>query len=252
MNWFSSAVEGAGLSRHGSPTVLVAIISAAVLGGLLTYSISSVVALGLIVFFGLIGFLLEALFVTASARKRQLAKLWPEVLDCIQSAVSSGSSLSDSVSELAQNGPAQLRGYFDKFSNRIDSGWSFDQAIDETKAEFGNVNSDRLMELLRLVSHSGAVALPKMLREQSLSLRDELTVGGQIEAKQGWVSGTAKIAVTAPWIVVAMLSSRPENIAAYNSLAGISVLVTGFLVSIFAYRLVILFGSIPESPRVFR
>jgi tight adherence protein B len=75
---------------------------------------------------------------------------------------------------------------------------------------------------------------------------------GQIEAKQGWVSGTAKIAVAAPWIVVAMLSSRPENISAYNSLAGVTVLILGFVVSIFAYRIVILFGSIPENPRIFR
>ncbi|CAB4631080.1 unannotated protein [freshwater metagenome] len=252
MIWFRSAVEGAGLARYGSTTVALTLICIGVVAGLASYSATRVLALGLITCFGALIFLFEALVMGARTRKRQLAKLWPEVVDSIQSAVSSGYSITDSISELGHNGPIHLRPYFERFAQRMDAGWRFDQAIDESKAEFGNEHADRLFELLRMVSKSGSALLPTVLRLQSQNIRSELSLIGQIEAKQGWVSGTAKIAVAAPWIVVAMLSSRPENISAYNSLAGLTVLILGFAVSIFAYRIVILFGSIPENPRVFR
>lgn len=252
MIWFRSAVEGAGLAKYGTTSIGLSLIGLGVLAGLASYSVTKVLALGLITCFGLCIFLLEALVLSARTRKRQLANLWPGVVDSIQSAISSGYSITDSLAELGHNGPIQLRPYFERFANRIDSGWQFEQAIDESKAEFGNEHADRLLEVLRIVSRSGSASLTSVLRQQSQNLRDELSLIGEIEAKQGWVSGTAKIAVAAPWIVVAMLSTRPENISAYNSLAGVTLLILGFVISVFAYRMVILFGSIPDSPRVFR
>lgn len=252
MIWYRSAVEGAGLAKYGSTAVTLALVCIGILAGLASYSATKVLAMGLITCFGVLIFLIEALVVGARARRRQLAKLWPGVIDSIQSAVSSGYSITDSISELGHYAPLPLRPFFERFSHRIDAGWRFDQTIDELKAEFGNEHADRLFELLRLVSKSGSATLPTVLRQQAQNIRNELSLIGQIEAKQGWVSGTAKIAVAAPWIVVAMLSSRPENVSAYNSLAGLSVLMLGFVISIFAYRIVILFGSIPEGPRVFR
>jgi tight adherence protein B len=252
LNWFRSAVEGAGLSKYGTTAIALALICCGILGGLTIYSATKVFALGLITCFGAWILLAEALVVGSRARRRHLAKLWPEAVDSIQSAISSGYSITDSLSELGHNGPTKLRPYFERFAKRIDAGWRFDQAIDETKSEFGNQHADRLFELLKLVSRSGSSSLPSVLRNQSQNIREELSIIGHIEAKQGWVSGTAKIALAAPWIVVTMLSSRAENISAYNSVAGVTVLLLGFAVSVFAYRLVILFGSMPESPRVFR
>jgi tight adherence protein B len=74
---------------------------------------------------------------------------------------------------------------------------------------------------------------------------------GQLESKQGWVSGTAKLAVASPWIIVAMLSIRPENAAIYNSTSGAVVLLVGFLISIGAYRVIHLMSLLPQQPRVF-
>ena len=72
-----------------------------------------------------------------------------------------------------------------------------------------------------------------------------------MDSKQGWVSGTAKIAVAAPWVVVAMLSSREENAVIYNTPEGAAILLLGFVVCVVAYRLVHLLGSLPQQPRVF-
>lgn len=251
MKWFRSSVEGAGLSRYGSASVLLAFIAAAAMVGWLAVAAFKVWPLGVFLSLGAFAFLLEALALTARARRRQLTKLWPEVVDAIYSAIISGLSLADAIDELSLTGPIRVRPSFLRFSQRLDSGWSFDAAIDELKSEFGELHADRLCEVLRLVSASGSESLAASLRDQSANLRRDLVLAGQIEAKQGWVAGTAKIAVAAPWIVVAMLSTRTENAAAYNSAAGIAILFLGFVISLFAYRLVHLLGGLPETPRVF-
>jgi tight adherence protein B len=107
------------------------------------------------------------------------------------------------------------------------------------------------LELLGLVSEAGGAGLLSSLREQVRLVRQELAFSGEIASKLGWITGTAKIAVGAPWLIVAMLSTRPENATAYASTAGSLVLIVGLFVSVFAFKLVQTLGVLPESPRVF-
>lgn len=252
MKWLSSTVEGAGLARHGTLAVSAGILLLATFVAWLAASAFKVIWLGVFVGLGTIAFALEALLILAATRRRNLVKLWPEVIESIYSAVVSGLSLADAIDELALKGPIAVRANFQRFSLRLDSGWSFNNAIDYLKSEFGEVHSDRLCEVLRLVSSLGSEALASSLKNQAAYLREEFSVLGQIEAKQGWVLGTAKIAIAAPWLVVAMLSMRSENAMVYNSASGFSILLVGFLVSLFAYRLVQTFGALPSMPRVYQ
>lgn len=252
MRWFRSNVEGAGLSHLGAPVVLAAIVLVALTSAWLIGSLFKVVALGFFVGLGVLAFELEALVAFANSRRRNLIKLWPEVIDSIYSAVAAGFSLADAIDELSLRGPLRIRDSFLRFSTRLDNGWNFSQAVDEIKAEFGEAHADRLCEVLRLTADQGSESLARTLKRQSQNLREELATLGQIEAKQGWVLGTAKIAIAAPWLVVAMLSLRSENAQVYNTLPGISILLLGFVVSIFAYRLVQQMGGLPTIPRVFQ
>jgi tight adherence protein B len=122
-------------------------------------------------------------------------------------------------------------------------------AIDSLKSRIGEVHADKFCEVLRLVNTSGSESLALSLNQQSQNLRGELSLSGQLEAKQGWVLGTAKIAVVAPWIVVALLSLRSENAQVYNSAIGVQVLFAGFVICVVAYRLVNSLGTIPSQPR---
>ena len=251
MRWFRSTVEGAGLSRFGPAVVLFGIVCASFSAGLVVIQVFRVPALGAFVCLGIFALQLESLAGLARVRRRELAKLWPEVIDSIHSAVSSGMTLIDAIEQLSSLGPIRLRGYFATLSHRVDSGWNFESALGELKNELGEVHADRLCELLLLVSSAGSDSLLQTLRQQSKNLRRDIAQASQIESKQGWVSGTAKIAVAAPWIVVALLSARSENAAVYNTSSGAVILLLGFLVSVFAYRLVHFMGALPEQPRIF-
>ena len=251
MRWFRSVVEGAGLAKYGEGAVALSLTAVSITSGLMSFQLFKVPALSVFIVLGLFAMLIESLSTMAKNRRRELSRLWPEVLDAIHSAIASGMSLADSFDDMAARGPQRLRPHFLTLTQRIDSGWAFAEAIDELKSNLGEVHADRLCEVLRLVSSTGSESLGATLRHQAISLRRDLALTGQLDSKQGWVSGTAKIAVAAPWVVVAMLSSREENAVIYNTPEGAAILLLGFVVCVVAYRLVHLLGSLPQQPRVF-
>lgn len=251
MRWLRSSVEGAGLAKFGLWRVVLAISAVSAVAGSWAFGATRVFALGVCLGLGAFGFGLELLNLRAKSRRRELARLWPEVVDSLQSAASSGIGFTEGFAELAQRGPLALRVHFAGFIHRIDSGSPVTSALDWLKHELGEIHADRLLELLQVVAEAGGEGYQEALRNQSRQLRDDLTLWGQLESKQGWVGGTAKIAVSAPWVVVAMLSARPENAAIYNSADGATVLGIGFVVSVFAYRFIHLLGALPSAPRVF-
>jgi tight adherence protein B len=188
--------------------------------------------------------------VRAKQRSDQLAKLWPEVLDSLQSAASSGLGIIDSLEEVARSGPLRIRTAFQELVERIDAGLGMDQCLDWFKSQLGQIQADRFVELIRIVNRSGGVGYLDSLRDQALRTRSEIALWAELDSKQGWVTGTAKLAIIAPWIVVATLAARAENIAIYNTLEGTGVLVIGLLVSLIAYRFVGLLGSLSKPGRV--
>jgi tight adherence protein B len=197
-----------------------------------------------------IGSSFEALRLRAKQRSDQLAKLWPEVLDSLQSAASSGYGIVDSLEEISKTGPLRIRPPFQELVQRIDSSFGLDRSLDWFKSQLGQVQADRFVELIRIVHSSGGVGYLDSLRAQALRTRSEIALWAELDSKQGWVTGTAKLAIVAPWIVVGTLAARAENVAIYNTAEGTGVLVAGLLVSLIAYRIVGLLGSLSKPGRV--
>ena len=83
-------------------------------------------------------------------------------------------------------------------------------------------------------------------------LREDMRTRGELEARQSWTVNGAKVAVAAPWLVLALLSSRPQAAAAYATGAGAVILLIGAVVSVIAYRLMLRLGRLPEEERTLR
>jgi tight adherence protein B len=243
-------IESAGLARYSSSQLLFLVISSALI--LASWVQLSFEVLGLTIFSALatLGTSLEALRLRAKQRSDQLAKLWPEVLDSLQSAASSGFGIVDSLDEVSRGGPSRIRPAFQELVQRIDSGFGMDQSLDWFKSHLGQIQADRFVELIRIVNRSGGSGYLDSLRDQALRTRSEIALWSELDSKQGWVTGTAKLAIVAPWIVVATLAARAENVAIYNTAEGTAVLIVGLLVSVMAYRMVGLLGSLSKPSRV--
>jgi tight adherence protein B len=251
MKWFRLQLEATGLSRFSPIQSLVFTLALALLVASWVQISFGVLGLSLFSFLAVPGIGLELLKMWGNQRSDHLTKLWPEIIDSLQSAASSGFGIVDSLDEISRSGPLRVREVFSELVQRIDSGLGIDSSLDWFKAQFGIPQADRLAELIRIVQRSGGLGYLEALRNQSLQTRLEIALWGELESKQGWVSGTAKLAIVAPWIIVATLSSRPENVAIYNTNQGVTVLLLGLLVSLVAYRIVGLMGTLARPGRLF-
>ena len=244
------ALEAAGISRFSPAQFLLGIIVLSTF--LATWIQLSFGILGLTIFSALatVGLGLESLRLRGKRRVDQMTRLWPEVLDGLESAATSSYGVIDSLEQLARVGPPRVQPIFQELVDRIDSGFGVDQSLDWFKSQFGSLQADRLVELIRIVHRSGGGGYIDSLREQSASTRSEIALWGELESKQGWVTGTAKLAIIAPWIIIATLAARDENVAIYNTTEGTGILSVGLIVSLIAYRLVNLMGLLSKPGRV--
>lgn len=251
LNWFRSTTGSAGFTAQQSIWLCSAILAAASFVGAILYQPTHILAFALSGSILTLAFCLDYLTIRARMRRRQIAQAWPEVLDSLVSASTSGFSVFDSLMELATSGPASIRPYFKQLEKDVESGLELNVSLERMRDSMADLNVDRLVELVGVVSVAGGQGFYLALRNQAKQAREDLALRGELESKQGWVSGTAKVAILAPWLVVGMLCARQENIAAYSSYQGSTILIIGLIVSIFAYRLVQLLGSTSQPQRVF-
>ena len=188
----------------------------------------------------------------ARHRRRALRAVWPEAVDHLASGVRAGLSLPEAVAQLGHRGPAELREPFSRFAQDYRAGGRFGDALDALKERLADPVADRIVEALRLTREVGGQDLGKLLRTLSGFLREDAATRGELEARQSWTVNGARVAVAAPWIVLALLSTRPETAQAYDTPAGITVLVVGGLCAVVAYRAMLRIGRLPAERRVLR
>lgn len=189
------------------------------------------------------------------ARGRRLRRsrraLWSDVCDLLVSAVRAGLSLPDAVSALGTSGPPALRPAFLRFADDMAASGHFDSSALRLKATLADPVADRIVETLRMARQVGGTELTTVLRALSGSVRADATLRAEVEARQSWVRGAAVVGVVAPWIVLGLLTLRPEGAAAYATAAGVVVVLVGAAVSVIAYRITLRLGRLPEPQRWF-
>ena len=191
--------------------------------------------------------------VAARARSRRRARraAWPDLVDHLVSALRAGRPLAESVGSLATVGAPETRQPFLLFEGEVQFSGAVSPALDALKDRLADPVADRIVETLRMAREVGGSELPTVLRHLAASLRVELAVRSEAEARQSWVVSAARLGVAAPWIVLLLLSSRAEAASAYNSPLGLAVLGIGLGVTIVAYRLMVALGRLPEERRWF-
>lgn len=188
----------------------------------------------------------------AGTRVRANRTMWPDVVDQLVSAVRSGLALPDGVAALARTAPESTRAAFVVFERDYRSSGVFAPAADRLKSQLKDPVADRIIETLKMAREVGGGELVSVLKSLATSLRDDAAVRSEIEARQSWTVGAARLGVAAPWVVLALLATRPEASIAYNTPLGAVVIVVGLVVSLVAYRVMLAIGRLPEERRWFR
>ena len=194
------------------------------------------------------------LIISSRARNRRtrLREVWPEAVDTLVSGVRAGMSLPEALTNLGERGPEAVREQFRAFAVDYAATARFTVCLDRLKARFADPVADRIVEALRLAHEVGGGELGTLLRSLSRMLREDLRTRGELEARQSWTVNGARVAVAAPWLILALLATRPQAAAAYATSSGALVLAVGAVASILAYRLMLRLGRLPEEERVLR
>ncbi len=188
-----------------------------------------------------------------AARHRQRRRdLWPEVVDNLASGVRAGLSLPEALGQVGIRGPEPLRPEFLAFARDHAASGRFEEALDQLKDRLADPVADRICEALRITRQVGGSDLGRLLRDLSQFLREDSRTRSELEARQSWTVYAARLAVAAPWLILAVLATRPESVAAYKHSAGPAILLAGGLVCLVAYRLMVRIARLPEDRRVLR
>ncbi len=246
-----SALAVAGLGKVPTGVFLTLSVLTGILLAAIAIALTNVIALA--VCFGVLGAALPLVLVLWRARVTRMAHraLWPDVVDHLIGSVRSGLALPDAVASLARTGPDALRAEFVDFERDYRSTGSFGGSLDRLKDTLADPVPDRIIETLRMARDVGGADLTTVLRSLSAYLRTDNAVRSEVEARQSWIKSAAKLGVAAPWLILLLLSTRPEASVAYNSPGGAVLIVTGAGVSVVAYRVMLAVGRLPQEKRWF-
>jgi tight adherence protein B len=241
----------AGFTRLAPSTVIAVSVFCGVAAGAVVFAVLPIVAIAIAASLGVAALPAVVIAVRARARRASASNMWPDVVDQLVSAVRSGLSLPDAISALAATGPALAREPFAQFATEYAASANFGQSVAALKERLADPVADRILETLRMSREVGGSELTTVLRNLAAWLRQESAIRSEVQARQSWVVNAARLGVAAPWVVLLMLSSRPEAVAAYNTPAGVVLIVGGLGVSVVAYRVMIAIGRIPQERRWF-
>lgn len=236
-----------------SPAVLlVAGAATGALCGLVVAAVTGAAVLGLCA--AVLGAWLPVAIVQHRARSRAAAlrEVWPDVVDHLRSAIRAGMSLPEALIQLQYRGPEPVRPAFARFAADYRASGQLQGALTLLKDRLADPVADNIVEALRVTREVGGTDLGRLLGTLSEFLRENARTRGELEARQSWTVNAARLAVAAPWIVLALMATQPAAIRAYDTPTGALVLIGGLLVSAVAYRLMLRIGALPEPERVLR
>lgn len=165
----------------------------------------------------------------------RIQRAWPDVIDDITSAVRSGAPLEQGFIEAATRAPTEVRKLLQSAIAKLRTGSSLTQTLDYLLTTQIDAVGRRLVIALKIANSAGGKDVLTTLQLLAEAIRRDLQLLDQLRAKQRSAITGAKVAVFAPWLVIAVTSAQPSVRAAYTSPAGGLLLVVVAVVCGIAY-----------------
>ena len=250
MRFYRELVEAAGLSDRRKE-LNAGLVLAVTFSFLVMTLVTGIPALAGCIALLALAASLEVIRMIAGARAQKFDALWPQVFDSFQNAAQSSISLLEQLEYLEQGGPIRLRPHFAKLRFALERGDEPQVALGAFRSAIGSRHADFLALLIELSNELGSNSMSKTWESAAAELRSEQALFGQVLAKQGWVLGSAKISLAAPWLIAIVLIQLEQNRTAFASELGAVVLILGLLLSALAYFFVNRLAKLTLPRRIF-
>ena len=186
----------------------------------------------------------------ARTRRALLAQArWPDIIDAIRMALRAGTSLADAFAAAAAQTPREWTVTWSTVVTDLNRGASIHGVIAEFRRRMAEPIADRFCDAITVAHELGGTELPRILEELARSVREDVRLRREATSRQSWVRHAARLGSTAPWVLVVLLGSRPENRDAFSSPAGTALLVACAGATVVAYIVMTALGRLPEPPR---
>lgn len=242
----------AGLPNVAPATLVAVSVAVAVVTGLAVTALTSAPTFGLCAM--LVAGYIPFWFIKRRGDRRSavLREVWPDVVDHLRSAIRAGMGLPEALMQLQYRGPEVLRPAFGQFAADYRASGQLHGSLTLLKNRLADPVADNIVEALRVTREVGGTDLGKLLGTLSSFLRENERTRSELEARQSWTVNAARLSVAAPWLVLALMSTQPAAIEAYNTPTGALVMLGGLAISVAAYRLMLRLGALPTERRVLR
>lgn len=181
----------------------------------------------------------------------EVSASWPEVIDHLVSAIQTGMSLTEALTELSTRGPVVMRPAFSNFKSRVFEDGNFDKGIQYLAGHFKSHASDQIFQALLISKSLGGSELLSILRTLGNFLREDLALRNEIAVKQSWIKNSAHLSSAAPWLLLLLLAMQPSTVQAFSTATGAGILFIGLFMTVLAYIWMTFLSRLPSVPRVF-
>ena len=186
----------------------------------------------------------------AARRAKRMSEEWPDAIANLVAAIRAGISLPEACVGLAARSGDEIKPGIEAFTMTYRSSGSFSTALERMRAVLADATADRVVVALDLAHSVGGTDLVRVLRTLGDFVREDLRVRKEIEARWSWTVTAARVAAAAPWVVLVLMSSRPEAALAYSSPSGAMVILGGGAATFIGYRAMLRIARLPVERRL--
>lgn len=169
------------------------------------------------------------------SRTAKAQRAWPAVIDDITSAVRSGISMDQAFLGACNRAPNELRSLLHAAAKQLSSGNSLVSVLERMQESELDAVGRRLILSLQIAATAGGKEVVTTLQVLAESVRRDLSLLDSLRAKQKSAVTGARVAVFAPWLVIALTSVQPSVRNSYQTNLGLSLLAGVAAVSSLAY-----------------
>ena len=187
----------------------------------------------------------------ATRERRRREALWPEAIESVISALHSGKSITEAISDLEIFGPAALRQTWQRIGKKIKSGENLSRVLAFESELLQSARADQFFATVIYAKSYGGNSIQHSLRSMATFMRDDQQMLEEIETRFGWVKNSAALAAIAPWLLLLLLSAQPGTVSAFGSTSGKLILSMGVIATVLAYLWMGKISKLPESQRIF-
>lgn len=186
-------------------------------------------------------------------RRMDAASLWPDLLAHIRSSVAAGHTLPDAYLDAAERVAGPFAEDLDDLRRELVFGGGFRPAMERVRRRFDDPIADRVTTTLTIANETGGMRVGEVLAALSASIAGEMRLRAAHDASLTEQRWTAGVALSAPWIILALsIATNPQASRAFSTTEGAVVVAVGLAMTATGYVLSRRLAALSDPPRMFR